>query len=99
MIRHVVCLTFTPDSTAEQRETVRAALSALPGIISEIRAYTVGADLGLAEGNAHLAIVADFESVDDYRTYAQDPRHQAVISELIRPILASRTAAQTEMAT
>jgi len=97
MIRHVVCLTFTPESTPEQREAARTGLNELPDLIPEIRAYSVGADLDLAEGNADLAIVADFATIDDYRAYATHPRHEAVVAERIRPIVAARVAAQIEL--
>ncbi|MFN8036186.1 MAG: Dabb family protein [Acidimicrobiia bacterium] len=97
MIRHVSCLTFTETSTPEERDAAVRAVARLPAIIPEIRVYTVGADLGLAEGNAHLAVVADFDTVDDYRVYASHPEHLAVIAEHIRPILAGRAAVQLEV--
>ena len=57
----------------------------------------IGRDLGLNEGNATFAVVADFDDVDDYLVYRDDPEHQRVIAECIAPILASRTAAQYEV--
>jgi hypothetical protein len=45
-------------------------------------------------GNADFAIVADFDDVDAWRVYQDDPEHQRVIAELIRPHLAVRSAAQ-----
>jgi uncharacterized protein (DUF1330 family) len=60
-------------------------------------AFAVGGDAGLAEGNAHTALVADFPDVAAYRRYAADPRHQAVIAEHVRPWLASRSAVQYEV--
>ena len=39
-------------------------------------------------------VVADFDDVDGYLVYRDHPDHQAVIQELIRPILAARAAVQ-----
>jgi hypothetical protein len=97
VIRHVVVLTFHPDTSAAQREGVVAALRALPDAIPEIRSYTCGDDLGLAEGNGSLGIVADFDDVDGYVAYRDHPAHAAVLQDRILPILASRAAVQLDV--
>ncbi len=97
MIRHVACLTWKPGVTAPEVEGVRAALVALPGQIPEIRAYTVGSDLAIMDGNADFAIVADFDDADALRRYQHHPAHRAVLTEQIFPILASRAAVQLEI--
>jgi hypothetical protein len=94
MLRHVVCLTWADTATPEQIEAVIVGLRALPGQIPEIRAYTVGSDRALTAGNADLGIVADFDTVEQWRTYQEHPAHQAVIVERIRPILVARAAVQ-----
>lgn len=98
MIRHVVGLTWTVDATDADVAAVRAALAELPGQIPEIRGYTFGTDLGLVDGNADFAIVADFDDVDGWRRYQRHPAHQAVLTDRIRPILAARAAVQLEFA-
>jgi len=97
MIRHVACLTWKAGVTDAEIEAVRAGLVELPGLIPEIRAYTLGSDLGAVDGNAHFAIVADFDDVDAWRRYQDHPAHQAVLTERIRPILAARAAVQVEL--
>lgn len=97
MFRHVVLLTWIPEATAAQRRTVLDALATLPAAIPEIRDYRFGEDAGLAESNASLAVVADFDDAAAYQVYATHPEHVRVIAEHIRPILASRTAAQYEL--
>jgi hypothetical protein len=94
MIRHIVLFTWTEDATDEQKATVTAELRKLPGVIPQLLAYTVGPDAGLNQGNHDYAVVADFDSVEDYLVYRDHPRHQAVLAEHIKPILASRAAAQ-----
>ena len=96
MFRHVVLIGFIPEASEQQRQSLLAELHRLPGAISEIRQYVVGFDAGLAEGNADLAVVADFDDVEAYRVYATHPAHVRVITEYIRPIMASRTAVQHE---
>jgi len=97
MFRHVSLLTFSPESTPADHEAARDALLGLPAIIPELRAYAVGIDAGINEGNATLGVVADFDSVDDYRVYAQQPDHLRIIAELIKPFLTSRTAIQHDL--
>ncbi|UBU12850.1 Dabb family protein [Nonomuraea gerenzanensis] len=97
MIRHIVLFTWTAAATAEQRAAVTAELRKLPDLIPQLRAYTVGADAGLNQGNHDYAVVADFDNVDDYLVYRDHPDHQKVIAEHIKPILATRAAVQLSL--
>lgn len=94
VLTHIVLITASADATDEQVEAMVAGLRDLPGRIEEIRGYEVGRDLGLAEGNATVAIQATFASPDDLQAYVVHPAHQKVVTELIRPIAASVTRAQ-----
>lgn len=91
--RHIVLLSFA-DATGEQRQAIADGLRALPDQIPEIRRYEVGVDLGLAAGNAHLAVVADFDDQAGYEAYRDHPAHRSLITEQIQPILTARTAIQ-----
>ena len=93
-LRHIVTLTFRDDTTDDQIHQIVEALRRLPSQIDDIRSYDVGTDAELAEGNAHLGIVADFDSVEGYEVYRDHPAHQAVITELIVPVIAGRSAVQ-----
>ena len=97
MIRHIVLLTFGDDATDAQIQAVEDALSTLPGRLPELRAYVIGRDLGINAGNATFAVAADFDDVDGYVKYRDDPEHRRIIAELIAPILAGRTAVQYEI--
>ncbi|WP_109524992.1 Dabb family protein [Nocardia aurea] len=94
MIRHVVLFTWTDAATDEQKETVLTELRKLPAAIPQLRAYTFGPDAGINQGNHDFAVVADFDSVDDYLVYRDHPLHQAVIAEHIKAIVAARAAVQ-----
>ncbi|MGW0485562.1 Dabb family protein [Nonomuraea sp. NPDC003214] len=97
MIRHIVLFTWTEDATLAQKAGVLTALRGLPGVIPQIRSYTVGMDAGINQGNHEFAVVADFDSEDDYVTYRDHPEHQKVIAHHVKPILASRAAVQLEL--
>ena len=93
-LRHIVTLTFRDGTTERDAEAIAAALRELPEQIPELRSYVVGVDAGLSEGNASLAVVADFDSVEDWQTYRDHPAHQAVITQQIVPVLEGRSAVQ-----
>lgn len=95
--RHVVMFTWTAEATQEQKQAVAERLSELPGRIPQIRRYDLGTDAGINPGNHEFVVVADFAGREDYLVYRDDPAHQAVIEECIRPIVASRAAVQYEL--
>lgn len=97
VIQHCVLITFVPEATDEQRQAVVAALRALPASIEQIVSYHVGLDLGWADGNASVAVVAQFSSQEDWQAYQDHPDHQAVIQDLIAPIRQSRVASQFQL--
>jgi hypothetical protein len=74
---------------------VTAELSRLPQLLPVLRAYHMGADLGVNEGNFEWAAVADFDDLEGYLTNRDNPEHRA-IAESIRPITAERAAIQYE---
>jgi hypothetical protein len=94
MFRHVVMFTWTEDATEEQKAEVAKRLRELPAMIPELKAYAIGPDAGINDGNFDFAVVADFDSPDDYLVYRDHPVHRAVIAEFIAPIAASRAAVQ-----
>ena len=93
-LTHVAVFTWKPGTTDEQITALATGLAALPGLIPEIRAYRFGADVGLAEGNADFAVVAEFDSVEGYRAYAAHPAHLDVIERLLAPIRERRVGLQ-----
>jgi hypothetical protein len=94
MFRHVVMLRWTSEATTAERLAVEAGLATLPALIPSIRNYEFGVDAGINDGNFDLVIVADFDDVDGYLAYRDNPDHRAVIRDLIEPILAARAAVQ-----
>jgi hypothetical protein len=94
MLRHVALFRWKPETTAADISKVEAALHQLPSKIPCILAYRFGRDLGVQDGNADFALVADFTDQEGLAIYANHPDHLAVIQNLIRPIVAQREAIQ-----
>lgn len=93
-VRHVVLFTWAAGTTSQQIDALRAGLGRLPDLIPQILDYRFGDDLGVNEGNADFAVVADFASTDDYRVYRDHPEHRRVVSDLVAPIVERRLAIQ-----
>jgi Stress responsive A/B Barrel Domain len=77
MIRRVVVLRWTAEATEEQKQQVAAGLRRLPALLPVLRAYHVGPDLGLAEGNFDFAVVADLDDLEGLQVYRDNPEHRA----------------------
>lgn len=97
MLRHVVLLTYVDDATPEQLDALLTGLGELPAQIEEIRSYQFGLDVCRSDGNAHLAIVANFDDFDAYQRYHVHPAHTELINTLSLPILKARSAVQFEL--
>ena len=87
---------WIPEATEEQKQRVTAELSRLPALLPVLRAYHLGADLGLNPGNFDFAVAADFDDAEGYLAYRDHPEHRAIVAKFIRPIAAQRTAVQYE---
>jgi len=94
MIRHVAVFRWRPDTSAAAVERVTEGLRALPEAVPSLRAYHVGADLGLGEDQWDYAVVADFDDAAGFLAYRAHPAHVAVLEERILPILEARAAVQ-----
>jgi Stress responsive A/B Barrel Domain len=94
VVRHVALFHWKADTTAEDVSKVEEALHQLPTKIACIQSYRFGRDLGVQDGNADFALVADFVDQEALETYANHPDHQAVLTTLIRPITDRRVAIQ-----
>jgi hypothetical protein len=96
MIRHVVMFRWVPEATQEQKERVASELRRLPSVVPSLRAYHLGPDVGVNQGTFDFAVTGDFDDVDGYLTYRDDPEHRAIIEKFIRPIVGERAAVQFE---
>ncbi len=94
MLRHVVLLEFDDSASADHIDQVVARLEELPAALPRLRSYLIGRDLQLASGNAHLAVIAEFDDIDGYLEYRDHPVHRRIVDEMIAPHLRHRAATQ-----
>ena len=91
-------LTFTDDASEAQKQALYDGLTKMPKVMEFIRRYEFGPDLGLGQGNPSMALVADFDSEQDWRNYSAHPDHLELIDNLVKPIVAASTRVQYEVA-
>ncbi|MEO6121506.1 MAG: Dabb family protein [Acidimicrobiales bacterium] len=96
MLRHTVLLRWRAGTAPDDVVAVTNGLRALPSVIEELRAYRVGSDAGLADGNWDFAVVADFDDAAGWRAYTDHPAHQAV-AVTVRAMAHERVAVQYEI--
>ena len=92
--RHVMLMQFKEGATQEQIDAALVGLGSMPAKVPGILRYEFGLDLKLIEGNPGLALVADFASEEDWRSYASHPEHVAMSEAVIAPIKGSMTRVQ-----
>ncbi len=78
MITHIVCWKYKPETTADQRAEHIARLRALPGIISNIESFAVGADFLDLERSFDTGLVAVYRDLAALDAYTMHPEHQKV---------------------
>lgn len=84
--RHTLMIRFTKEASKEEKKALFDGLAQLPKVIDVIRRYEFGPDLGLGADNPDMALVADFDSENDWRAYRDHPAHEVVSRELVAPI-------------
>ncbi len=94
MLRHVVMMQMSDDATDADIAAIVDGLETLPGLVPEIRSYSVGRDAGLADGNFQVVVIGEFDDEDGFARYNSNIDHQAVIVGRIRPFMTGRSAVQ-----
>jgi hypothetical protein len=94
MLYHVVVITVKDDVTDARVDAVLDGFRALSAAIPEIRAYNFGRDAGLSQNRFSLALVARFDSVEDFTIYRDHPSHQVFVRDLLGPIAQTRESTQ-----
>jgi len=95
VFRHCVMFTWADDVSEESKAAISAGLDQLASLDC-VAAYHHGPDAGISDGNWDYVAVGDFDSVDDYRTYASDAGHLQLIADMIKPNISGRAAVQYE---
>ncbi len=94
MINHVVLLNWNSGVTEETILTVTNGFADLAKKIDEIKCYSFGPNMDLNGSNYQYALVAQFESLDDFNTYTVHPAHQQFMDSITSPIVKSYGAVQ-----
>ena len=94
MFRHVVMFQWKPEATSAAQAAAADALTELGQQIDVVRNYQFGPDAGLAGANWDFVLVADFDDEAGYLTYRDHPAHQALIADMLAPIVAQRAGVQ-----
>ncbi len=97
MIKHVALFRVKEGTPGEQVQAFSDALTEMVPKIDVIRHYEHGPDLGAAEGTYDYAVLATFDTVEDYRTYASHPDHVHVVENYVKPIVGGSVRVQLEV--
>src|ERR1700752_2060246 len=98
MIVHVVAFRWKPGMPAEHVAAVQSQLKEFVAGLPEVRSYRCGSDVGASDmANFDFAIVAEFDSVDDWRVYDKHPRHEEIRAGVVRPWIEQRASVQFEV--
>ena len=94
MLTHIVIFKWIDDAKPAQIETLRQGLDQLAADMSETALIRHGPDLHFRENNGDYALVARFADRAAWDAYQADPRHKALVRDLVSPIQASRLTIQ-----
>ena len=84
--RHIILVKYHRNVTGAQKQALLDGLAKMPQIMDYIRRYEYGPDLALRDDTYDFALIADFDSENDWNRYSSNPDHQILVHNLIRPI-------------
>jgi hypothetical protein len=96
MLHHLVLFQLADSSTEVDRQAIIDGLNALPASIPQIQSYVCGAALPSATANWSIGLAATFANANDHRAYSAHPAHQKLVTDVIRPVVATTTSVQFE---
>ncbi|MGW0073149.1 Dabb family protein [Streptosporangium sandarakinum] len=94
MLRHVVMFRWRDDATDERIDAFLGGLRELLAADPYVRAHAFGVNGGKDPDNYDFALVADFDSYDDYLAYEATPAHDAFVARYASHVVGQRTAVQ-----
>lgn len=75
-LRHIVLARWRPEASADERQALLAALTAMPARVPEIRSLRAGENIGASPHAFDLAVVMDFDDGDAFRRYLASGAHR-----------------------
>ncbi|WP_375381839.1 Dabb family protein [uncultured Sphingomonas sp.] len=94
MVTHVVIFSWREGAAPEDVARLRDGLDRLASDLTDLGTIRHGADLRFRHGNGDYALVATFADRAGWDAYQADPRHKALVRDLVAPIQASRLTIQ-----
>jgi uncharacterized protein (DUF1330 family) len=95
MLRHIVLLSFKDGVTPEDRAAYRAAVDAFRDN-PEVRALTLGENVGSGPNHHDFAVVIDFDDMASFRRYIASPMHAEYVESFAKRMVARLAAVQHE---
>jgi len=92
-IRQIVAHTWKPGVSDEQRDAFHEAVLGLADI-AQVRSVSAGCDLRFHDDNWDYVSVIEFADTEAAKRYAEDPLHQAFVSEHAIPLIDQRAVVQ-----
>ncbi len=96
MIQHITLVYFKDGTDAARKQAVLEAFRKLPELIPQVKAFRCGLDLELLEGNAGLAVLAEFDNSEDFLAYSTHASHAEVVFPVCGEVMASYATSQFE---
>lgn len=96
MFRHCVMFKWSDDVADGVKAAVSEGLDELAKLDFVVN-YHHGPDAQVSDGNWDYVAVGDFASPADYQSYATDPGHVALVTDLIKPNISARAAVQYDL--
>lgn len=93
--RHVAMYRWAAHVGPDHVDRVRTAFDELATLVPGVHVH--GSDVGVAEGTFDYLVVADFESVVDWRTYRDHPAHVLLEAELLDEHVVERATGQYQV--
>ena len=85
MIRHTVLFGWNEHARDEDKKRAFDELATLPAIVPSVRGFALGFDQRVNEGNYDFAVTADFDNINGYFAYRDDPAHRAIVAAYVAP--------------
>jgi hypothetical protein len=82
MLKHIVFIKLKSADENERTNSLnqlKDALSALPAVIPVIQKYDIGINISDSASASDLAIVSEFNSIDDLKNYLSNPEHLKIL--------------------
>ncbi len=81
MVKHIVFFKLQ-DNSLKNKELVKEKIMSMKGKIEELKYIEVGINFSLEERAYDLALVSEFETKEDLKSYAVNPLHVKIIEFL-----------------